>query len=67
MDTPTPEEDFQKLGEAAPKGGTVSELFGFLKETKKWWLAPILIAILILGVFLIIGSTGAGAWVYTFF
>jgi len=38
---------------------------GFLSENKKWWLLPILLAVLALGVLVILGGTGAGPFIYT--
>ena len=43
------------------------DLFGFLKETKKWWLFPIVIVVLLLGALIILGSSAVGPFVYTLF
>jgi len=45
----------------------VSELFGFLKANKKWWLAPIIVAILLLGLLVVLGGTAAAPFIYTLF
>lgn len=45
----------------------VSEFVAFLKENKKWWLAPILIAILGLGLLVLLGGTAAAPFIYTLF
>jgi len=53
---------------AAARGKRVtlgSEFMGFLSENKKWWLLPILLAVLALGVLVILGGTGAGPFIYT--
>jgi len=56
---------------AAQAGGErsslVSEFVGFLSENKKWWLAPILIAILGLGLLVLLGGTAAAPFIYTLF
>jgi hypothetical protein len=44
-----------------------SEFVAFLKENKKWWLAPILIAILGLGLLVLLGGTAAAPFIYTLF
>jgi hypothetical protein len=44
-----------------------SEFTAFLKENKKWWLAPILIAILGLGLLVLLGGTAAAPFIYTLF
>lgn len=45
----------------------VSEFTDFLKENKKWWLAPIVIAILGLGLLVVLGGTAAAPFIYTLF
>lgn len=47
--------------------GLVSELLGFLKANKKWWLAPIIISILLLGLLVVLGGTAAAPFIYTLF
>lgn len=56
------------LDQAAGKQASlVSEVFGFLKANKKWWLAPIIISILLLGLLVILGGTAAAPFIYTLF
>ena len=43
------------------------EFFGFLAQNKKWWLLPILLALLVLGVLVILGGTAAGPFLYSLF
>ena len=47
--------------------GLVSEFVDFLKDNKKWWLAPIIISILGLGVLVMLGGTAAAPFIYTLF
>jgi len=47
--------------------GLVSELVGFLRANKKWWLAPIILAILLLGLLVVLGGTAAAPFIYTLF
>lgn len=44
-----------------------SEFLDFLKHNKKWWMAPILAALLILGSVILIGGSGAAPFIYTLF
>ena len=55
--------------EQAAKGsaGFFAEFWIFLKENKKWWLLPILLAFLLMGVLLLAGGTGAAPFIYTLF
>jgi len=62
------EEDEEFLARASGKqAGLVAELFGFLKANKKWWLAPIIVAILLLGLLVVLGGTVAAPFIYTLF
>lgn len=46
----------------------LKDLIGYLLARKKWWLLPILIVTLLLGVLLVLGSNSAIApFIYTLF
>jgi hypothetical protein len=45
----------------------VGELFDFLRHNAKWWLTPIVILLLLVGALVILGSTAAAPFIYTFF
>jgi hypothetical protein len=48
--------------------GTFKDLWDFLKVRKKWWLLPIIIVLLLVGVLIVFGSGSAIApFVYTLF
>ena len=47
--------------------GLVGEFTDFLRENKKWWLAPIVIAILGLGLLVLLGGTAAAPFIYPLF
>ena len=49
------------------RSGIASEFVDFLKENKKWWLAPILISVLALGALVMLGGTAAAPFIYTLF
>ncbi|MHC4391697.1 MAG: DUF5989 family protein [Planctomycetota bacterium] len=49
------------------RGGLIAEFFAFLADNKKWWLAPILLTILTLGVLFAIGGLGGAPFIYTLF
>ena len=54
--------------QAAKAGvGFFTEFWVFLKENKKWWLLPILLAFLLMGALLLAGGTGAAPFIYTLF
>jgi len=46
----------------------LKDLFNFLKERKKFWLVPMIIVLLLLGVILVLGGGSAIApFIYTLF
>ena len=47
--------------------GLVMEFIGFLTYNKKWWLAPIIIVMLLLGLFVILSGTGFAPFIYNLF
>jgi hypothetical protein len=59
--------DFEK--QAADKSNQllVVELWHFLRQTKKWWLFPVLITLLLLGLLIWMSSTAAAPFIYTLF
>ena len=47
--------------------GIVGEFVGFMAENKVWWMAPILVVLALVGGLLILSTTPAGAFLYSFF
>jgi hypothetical protein len=43
------------------------DLVQFLAQNKKWYLIPVVVAMLLLGILIILGATGAAPFVYTLF
>jgi len=67
-DNDDPKDDNEFLTQASGKQtGLVSEFIGFLKANKKWWLAPIIVSILLLGLLVVLGGTAAAPFIYTLF
>jgi hypothetical protein len=44
-----------------------SEILGYLGDNKKWWLLPILVTFLAVGILVLLSSTAAAPFIYTFF
>ena len=63
---PSEPSEFEKQAEA-PQGGFLREVWDFLKHNKKWWLTPIVIVLLLVGVLVVLAGTGAAPFIYTLF
>jgi len=58
--------EFEDVGrEQAP--GLLSEFWTFIKEEKLWWMSPIIVALLLVGILVALTSTGAAPFIYTLF
>lgn len=64
--TPTPAAtDFEKAAaESSPS--VLGELFGYLRQHKKYWMIPTIVVLVLLGVLAWVGSSGGG-FVYALF
>jgi hypothetical protein len=60
-------QDFEKLAAGSQRRGIVRELIDLLRETKKWWLAPVIIAILLLAVTASLSTSAAAPFIYSLF
>jgi len=49
------------------RSGLVREFIDFLRDNKKWWLAPIIVSVLLLGALVLLGGTAAAPFIYTLF
>lgn len=67
MSDDRPRTEFEKA--AAEQGGEslAAEFLAFLRENKKWWLLPIVLVMLLLGVMIWLSSTAAAPFIYTLF
>lgn len=65
--TPHTPSDFEKAAADAQGESLASEFWAFLAQNKKWWLAPIVIVMLLLGVLIFLSSTAAAPFIYTLF
>jgi hypothetical protein len=62
--TPPAKSQFERL-EDDRQYSLVEEFWFFLKEHKKWWLMPILVVFAVMGLLIVLGSTGAAPFIYT--
>ena len=58
--------EFVKHAEGA-QPGLLREFFQLLRHTKKWWLTPIVLALLFVGFLVLLSGTIAAPFIYTLF
>lgn len=66
MSDPKPTNEFEQANQQA-QTGIVKEFIAFLGENKKFWMIPLLLALLAIGALLILGGTAAAPFIYTLF
>ncbi len=62
-----PEKDDFTTQAKEGRSSLVGEFTDFLKENKKWWLLPIIVSVLGLGVLVMLGGSAAAPFIYTLF
>ena len=60
------ESDFEKSAHSG-RTSLLVEFFHFLLHNKKWWLAPILVILFLVGVLIVLAGTGAAPFIYALF
>jgi len=58
-------QNFAAQAEEKPPG-LIAEFVDFLLHNKKWWLTPIILVLLILGLFIWLSATAAAPFIYPF-
>ncbi len=59
-------DEFARQADVRP-AGFIAEMWAFLASNKKWWLAPIIILLLLFAGLIALGSTAAAPFIYTLF
>ena len=59
--------EFEKAVAEDREVGFLSELWGFMKVNKKWWLLPILLTMSLFALLLMLSGTGVAPFIYTLF
>ena len=58
---------FEEAAKVRQRTGIAGELWHFLRQNKKWWLLPIVVIVLMLGVLVFLSGTAAAPFIYTLF
>jgi hypothetical protein len=61
--------EFEQQAQLARKAasGPVAEFLYFLKQTRKWWMLPIILALLTVGALLVVSGTALAPLIYAVF
>jgi hypothetical protein len=62
-----PASEFEKTASEQGSKSLLREFWEYLGQSKKWWLLPILVALLLFGLLVFLGGTGAAPFIYTLF
>ncbi len=63
---PNQPDDFARQA-TEPSPGLLRELVDFLVYNKAWWLTPIVVVLLLVGLLIVLGSTGFAPFIYPLF
>jgi hypothetical protein len=58
--------DFASAAEGRPSG-FFGEFWFFLRHNRRWWITPVVVLLLGLGVLVVLGGSGAAPFIYTLF
>ncbi len=59
--------DFERLAAEEASPGLLREFVDFLRFNKKWWLLPMIIVLLLMGVLIFLSATPVAPFIYTLF
>ncbi len=61
-----PDSEFNRAASERPTT-FIGEFWQFVRHNKKWWLAPIIVTLLLVALLIFFAGTGAAPFVYTLF
>lgn len=67
MEPPNSNPDNERLFKETSNPGFFSDFLDFLRTSRKWWMLPLLVLFLLLGVILVLGQTAVAPFIYTLF
>ena len=63
----TRKSEFEKAAAEQANAGFFGDLWGFMKENKKWWLVPLIVTLVLFGALVFLAGTGVAPFIYTLF
>ena len=65
--TAQPDRSFEQAAARPQRVGFLGELWGFLRDNKKWWLLPVLVVVLAMSALIFLSGTAVAPFIYTLF
>jgi hypothetical protein len=59
--------EFERAVSERSAGGLSSDMWHLLKTSKKWWLGPLFMLLLLLGALTLLAGTAVAPFIYTIF
>jgi len=59
--------EFERAACGESSSGLIVEMFRFLEHNKKWWLLPLIAALLLMGGLVVISGSVLAPFIYTLF
>ena len=63
----SPSSNFERQLAGHGSGGILSDFWHLLRRTRKWWLGPLVLVMLALGVMMLLTGTAVAPFIYTLF
>jgi hypothetical protein len=60
-------DEFDQVAARPPRPHLLGDVWAFLGHTRKWWLLPVLLVLLLLGALLALSGSAAAPFIYTLF
>jgi hypothetical protein len=64
---PDPEADTFNKQAQERRRGPAAEFLQFVLHNKKWWLTPIIVVLVLVGILAVLGGSGVAPFIYTLF
>jgi hypothetical protein len=61
------ENDFEQIAKNQREGSFLGELWALMRKQRKFWLMPLVVVLLLLGVLVFLSGTAAAPFIYTLF
>jgi hypothetical protein len=58
---------FEEIAKSRSKPSIVSDLIHYFRYDKKWWMAPLIILLLLFGALMLLSGSAVAPFIYTLF